>query len=85
MSLKDHKLISALFKQIVIKFQAQDLTKQQGILVWLKNLISLHWVTIIKRADSDDLASLGQIQSFIQKKTKSLDRVLLLKGKLDML
>jgi len=69
----------------VIKFQAQDLGKQQGVLLWLKTLISLHWVTIIKRADKDDLASLGQIQSFIQKKTKTLDRVLLLKGKIEML
>jgi hypothetical protein len=65
LNLKDHKLISALFKQIVIKFQAQDLGKQQGVLLWLKTLISLHWLTIIKRADKDDLANLGQIQSFI--------------------
>lgn len=59
MNLKDHKMISALFKQIVIKFQVQDLGKQQGVLLWLKTLISLHWVIIIKRADKDDLASLG--------------------------
>ena len=84
-NLKDHKLISNLFKQIIIKFQSQELSKQQGILLWLKSLISLHWVTIIKKADKDDLQSLGQIQSFIQKKTKSLDKVLLLKGKLEML
>ena len=59
MSLKDHKVISSLFKHIVIRFQAQDLSKQQGILIWLKTLISLHWVTIIKRADQDDLSNLG--------------------------
>ncbi len=69
----------------MIKFQSQDLGKQQGVLLWLKTLISIHWVTIIKRADKEDLQSLGQIQSFIQKKTKALDRVLLLKGKLEML
>lgn len=45
----------------------------------------MHWVTLIRRADKEDLQSLGQIQAFIAKKTKSLDRVLLLKGKLDML
>jgi len=84
-SLKDHKLISSLFKQIVIKFQAYDLNKQEGILLWLRTLISVHWVTIIKGADKDDLASLGQIQSFIQKKTKTLDKVLMLKGKIEML
>ena len=84
-SLKDHNLISSLFKQIVIKFQAQDLNKQEGILLWLRTLISIHWVTIIKRADKEDLVSLGQIQSFIQKKTKTLDKVLLLKGKIEML
>ena len=77
--------MSSLFKQIIIKFQSQDLGKQQGVLLWLKTLLSLHWVTIVKRADKEDLQSLGQIQSFIQKKTKSLDKVLLLKGKLDML
>lgn len=42
-------------------------------------------MTIIKKADKDDLASLGQIQSFIQKKTKTLDKVLALKGKIEML
>ena len=84
-SLKDHKLISALFKQIVIKFQSQDVAKQSGVLLWLKSLISLHWLTIIKRADREDLVQLGQIQSFIQKKTKTLDKVLVLKGKLEML
>jgi hypothetical protein len=57
--LKDHKLISSLFKQIVIKFQSQDLNKQQGILMWLRTLISIHWVTIIKKADKEDLVSLA--------------------------
>ena len=84
-SLKDHKLISSLFKHIVIRFQSQDNNKQAGILLWLKSLISLHWLTIIKKADKEDLAQLGQIQSFIQKKTKTLDKVLLLKGKIEML
>jgi hypothetical protein len=60
-NLKDHKLISALFKQIVIKFQSQDLSKQQSVLLWLKTLIALHWVIIIKKADKEDLAQLGQI------------------------
>jgi hypothetical protein len=72
-----------LFKQIVIKFQ--DMQKQSGILVWLKNLIAIHWVTIIKRAEKEDLISLGQVQAFIQKKTQNLDRVLQVKGKIEML
>lgn len=55
-SLKDHKLISSLFKQIIIKFQSQDVAKQSGVLLWLKSLISLHWLTIIKKADKEDLA-----------------------------
>ncbi len=87
LSLKEHKLISSLFKQIVIRFQTsqQEAAKQTSILLWLRTLISVHWLTIIKKADKEDLLSLGQIQSSIQKKTKTLDRVLLLKGKLDML
>lgn len=55
------------------------------MLLWLKALLGMHWVTLIRRADKEDLQSLGMIQAFIAKKTKSLDRVLLLKGKLDML
>lgn len=60
-TLKDHKLLSSLFKQIVIRLQSQDLAKQSGVLLWLKTLLSLHWVVIIKRADKEDLAALGQI------------------------
>jgi hypothetical protein len=40
---------------------------------------------IIKKADKEDLKSLGTIQSYIQKKTKYMDKVLILKGKLEML
>ena len=65
LSLKDPKLLSALFKHIVVRFQAQDVARQSGVLLWLKTLISLHWLTIVKRADKEDLAQLAQIQAFI--------------------
>jgi hypothetical protein len=45
----------------------------------------MHWPAIVKRADKDDLKNLGAIQSYIQKKTKYMDKILILKGKLDML
>ena len=58
-NLKDPKLVSTLFKQIVVKFQQES--SQQSVLLWLKGLISLHWLTIVKKSDKEDLKSLGQI------------------------
>jgi len=53
--------------------------------VWLKTLLTLHWPLLIKNADKEDLKNLGAIQAYIQKKTKYMDKVLLIRGKLEML
>lgn len=58
---------------------------QQSVVMWLKTLLALHWPSLIKKADKEDLKNLGAIQSYIQKKTKYMDKILLLKGKLEML
>eukprot|EP00347_Sterkiella_histriomuscorum_P003625 403363569 len=93
-NMKEHKHISALFKQIVIKFQQEGGSSnikenatqtQQSVVMWLKTLLALHWSQLLKKADKEDLKSLGAIQSYIQKKTKYMDKVMLLKGKLEML
>ena len=54
-SLKEHKVISCLFKQIIVKFQQDN--KQQSVLLWLKNLVAVHWLTLIKQADKEDIKS----------------------------
>lgn len=54
------------------------------MLLWLKTLLRLHWISIVEQASSEDLSSLSQIQTFIHKKTAQMDRMLALKGKLEM-
>lgn len=94
-NIKEHRIISALFKQILIKFQQEGLSfsekdkrkvqYHQSVVVWLKTLLTLHWPLLIKSASKEDLSNLGAIQAYIQKKTKYMDKVLLLRGKIEML
>ena len=53
--------------------------------MWLKTMLIMHWTIIMKFADKQDLQNLGAIQAFINKKTKYMDKILILKGKLEML
>jgi hypothetical protein len=46
--------------------------------------VAKHWASIVKKADKEDMQSLGQMKSYIQKKTQHLDKFLSLKGKLEM-
>jgi len=54
------------------------------VLLWLKTLLRLHWALVVQTASAQDLATLSQIQTFIQRKTATMDKMLLLKGKLEM-
>jgi hypothetical protein len=55
-NLKEAKYISSLFKQIVIRFQQEGpATQQLGVLLWLKSLLAIHWLNIVKKADKQDL------------------------------
>lgn len=85
-NLKEAKYVSGLFKQIVIRFQQEGpATEQMGVLMWLKSLLAIHWMSIVKKADKEDLQNLGAIQAYIAKKTKYMDKFLILKGKLEMI
>ena len=55
-----------------------------AVLLWLKTLLRIHWALVVQVASAQDLATLSQIQTFIQRKTASMDKLLLLKGKLEM-
>ena len=54
------------------------------MLLWLRTLLRVHWALIVQVASATDLATLSQIQTFIQRKTANMDKLLLLKGKLEM-
>ena len=54
------------------------------VLQWLKYLIHHHWAAIVTKADKEDLKNLGAIQAYITKKTKYMDKFMVLKGKLEM-
>ena len=57
-----------------------------SVTLWLKLLLSIHWQTIITHMDSNETsASLQSLKQFINQKTKHLNDVLVVSGKLEML
>ena len=47
---------------MVIRFQKEgSQVEQTGVLLWLKNLIQIHWTSIVKNAEGEDLKNLGAI------------------------
>lgn len=83
-NLRQTKDITKLFKKIIVKFQLEG-QDHFAIILWLKSLIKIHWISIMKKADQEDLGSLGQIQAYIQNKTKQMNQLMMLKGKLELL
>jgi hypothetical protein len=83
--LKDPKTISNLFKQILLKYQLQKPSETMALTLWLKQLLKLHWATLIQRSDSASFESLLALKHFIDSKTKHLNEILVVKGKLEML
>lgn len=74
-----------MFKQILVKFQQEKTAKQQlSIVLWLKALLKIHWLTVVKRADPEDFKNISAIQAYINKKCKYMDKLLVLQGKIDM-
>jgi hypothetical protein len=78
--IKDHKTVCNLFNQILVKYQQQE--DIFAITAWLKQLMKIHWSTIVK---SDQVKSLMGISQFIDAKTKNMNELMLVKGKLEML
>ena len=87
--MKDHKIISLLFAQILTKFQEQNAGSDiSSLTLWLKQLLKTHWVTIVKCSPSNmaqNQKSLMGIKQYIESKTKHLNEIVLVKGKLEML
>ena len=74
--------VPKLFRFILTKLQKEENTNG-GVIMWLRCLLALHFATVVKDC-RHDLSSLAQIQGFLKKKTRHLDQLCLLKGKLDM-
>lgn len=58
---------------------------QEALVRWLKTSLQLFYPQIIRSCSKQDLHTLASIQAYIQKKTKHIEKQLVLKGKLDML
>ena len=83
--LSEPEAIAGFFRLVLTKFQQEkSVSDQLAVLLWLKTLLRLHWVLVVQTASAQDLAALSQIQTFIQRKTATMDKMLLLKGKLEM-
>ena len=85
--LKDPITISSLFKQILVKYQVQKAEETIALTLWLKQLLKLHWTTLLtkKSQDTSSAESLVALKHFIEAKTKHLNDIILVKGKLEML
>ena len=83
--LKEKEAITSFFRLVLAKFQQEkSVADQLAVLLWLKTLLRIHWTLIVQVASTEDLSTLSQIQTFIQRKTATMDKLLLLKGKLEM-
>ena len=83
--LQEKEAITGFFRLVLAKFQQEkSVADQLAVLLWLKTLLRVHWTLIVQVASTEDLSTLSQIQTFIQRKTATMDKLLLLKGKLEM-
>jgi hypothetical protein len=85
LQLKDPKTISNLFRQILLKYQLQKPSEIVALTIWLKQLLKLHWATLLQKSDSGSFESLLSLKHFIEAKTKHINEILIVKGKLEML
>lgn len=83
--IQEKEAIAGFFRLVLAKFQQEKSVQDQlAVLLWLRTLLRVHWALVVQVASPTDLATLSQIQSFIQRKTANMDKLLLLKGKLEM-
>lgn len=83
--IKDSKTITSLFRVILQKYQQQNPTEIISLTLWLKQLLKLHWGTLLQSKDATSFESLLSLKHFIEAKTKHLNSILSVKGKLEML
>jgi hypothetical protein len=70
-----------------VKYQVQKAEETIALTLWLKQLLKLHWTTLLtkKSQDTSSAESLVALKHFIEAKTKHLNDIILVKGKLEML
>lgn len=70
--LKETKTVSALFSHVLVKFQEQSSTDSSALTIWLKQLLRVHWVTLLKCNPSllaQNLQALSGLKQVIKVKT----------------
>jgi hypothetical protein len=88
LQLKQPKVISALFKHMLIKYQQQNIEDTMSLTVWLRQLLRIHWVTLLKTSPGllmENIQALQGLKQVIKMKTECLHDMISLKGKLEML
>jgi hypothetical protein len=86
--LKEQKTISSLFSHMLVKYQDQNIADNLSLTLWLKQLLKIHWVTLLKCNPSllsQNLVALQGLKQVIKVKTDCLNELITVKGKLDML
>lgn len=86
LQIKDQKTISQLFKQLLQRFQEQS--DNASLTLWLRQLLTVHWMTLLKSNPSllqENISSLQGLKQVIKVKTESLHEMISLRGKIDML
>lgn len=88
LQITEPKTISSLFSHVLIKFQEQSGVESLCLTMWLKKLLKIHWMSLLKTSPSilsKNLQSLSGLKQVIKSKTDNLHELLVLKGKLDMM
>lgn len=88
LQLKQPKVISALFKHMLVKYQEQNIEDTMSLTVWLRQLLRIHWVTLLKTSPAllmENIQALQGLKQVIKVKTECLHDMISLKGKLEML
>lgn len=88
LQIREQKTISQLFKQLLMRFQEQSQTDSASLTLWLRQLLATHWMTLLKANPSllqENIQALQGLKQVIKVKTESLNDMISLKGKIDML
>jgi len=73
---------------MIIKYQQQNIESTVSLTMWLRQLLKVHWVTLLKTSPNllmDNLQALQGLKQVIKVKTECLNEMISVKGKIEML
>ncbi len=73
---------------MLIKYQQQNIQDTLSLTLWLRQLLKVHWVTLLKTNPSllmENLQALQGLKQVIKVKTECLNEMISVKGKIEML